>query len=80
MPEDGFSLNGQWYHMALVVDRAAQTLQLYINGRPYFEPVEFGVDHTDASYDTEYPFVIGEDGPEKYTANADGVSLFRTSS
>ncbi|MBR4896220.1 MAG: discoidin domain-containing protein, partial [Clostridia bacterium] len=75
MPEDGFSLNGQWYHMALVVDRAAQTLQLYINGRPYFEPVAFGVDHTDASYDTEYPFVIGEDGPEKYTANADGVSL-----
>ncbi|MBE6724175.1 MAG: LamG domain-containing protein, partial [Ruminococcaceae bacterium] len=75
MPEDEFSISGQWYHMALVVDRAAQTLNLYINGRPYFEPVPFGVDHTDASYDTEYAFVIGEDGTEHYTTNGADCTL-----
>ncbi|MBO6052577.1 MAG: discoidin domain-containing protein [Clostridia bacterium] len=75
IPEDSFSIAGQWYQMALVVDREAQQLRFYINGRPYYEPVDFGIDHADASYDTEYPFVIGEDGPEKYTTNNAGVIL-----
>ena len=78
MPEDAFGIYGQWYHMALVVDRAEQTLQLYINGRPYFEKLDFGVDHTDASYDSDFPFVIAEDGPEKYTKNADDCTLIGT--
>ena len=59
----------EWYHIALVVDREAEVYYLYINGEKQGDAgISFaGLGHEGNSYDSEYPFYIGEDGTGEYT-------------
>ena len=64
------TMENQWYHIAMVVDREAETYCLYINGNPLNKGTSFASNgHTGVSYDdewNEYPFYIGEDGTGFY--------------
>ncbi|MBQ3859803.1 MAG: LamG domain-containing protein, partial [Clostridia bacterium] len=67
-----FSPLGQWYHLAVVVDREAGTYKLYINGRDFYMPGEFTADNgfDGLAFDSGLPFNIGQDGTGAY---ADGT-------
>ena len=77
-----------WFHIAMVVDRAAETYQLYINGVAIGQAVSFAaMNYGDESLDDdlmEYPFYIGEDGTGFYnmsqtlTANFDEFAVFKS--
>ncbi len=55
-----------WNHIAVSVDRDAQTITTYLNGRQYGKPVDFSdKGHAGLSYDVNV-FNIGEDGASKY--------------
>ncbi|MBE6723580.1 MAG: LamG domain-containing protein, partial [Ruminococcaceae bacterium] len=70
-----FSDVNQWYHLAVIVNREAETVSMYVNGRPYFLNSSFEAKgHTGVEYDTDFPFVIGEDGSEHYAKNSDSIS------
>ncbi|MCR4906633.1 MAG: discoidin domain-containing protein, partial [Clostridiales bacterium] len=62
---------GQWYHLAVVVDREAGTYKLYINGRDFYLPGEFTADNgfDGLAFDSDLPFNIGQDGTGAYSGN-----------
>lgn len=65
-------VNGVWYHIAIVVDRANEVYNLYINGVAQNEIDFSGNGHTGETYDDEgnsYTFNIGEDGSGIYNSN-----------
>ncbi len=76
-----------WYHIALVVDREAETYTLYVNGQQYGKSADFsGSGHTDSAYDdewNEYPFTIGDDGTgiynlsQTFACDYDEVAVFK---
>ncbi len=58
-----------WYHLAIVVDRAANTYTLYVNGVKYGFSTDFADKAHAGTYDDEvnqYQFSIGEDGTTIY--------------
>ncbi|MBR4206397.1 MAG: hypothetical protein IKQ92_13070, partial [Clostridia bacterium] len=69
--EFGFSSIGQWYHLALVVDRAANTYKIYVNGLDFYPASEFKEENgfDGLAFDSGLPFNIGQDGTGTY---ADG--------
>lgn len=62
---------GEWYHMALVVDRANETVEYFVNGRSVLRKAQSFADNlqTGLSYDAGLAFNIGEDGTGAYNAN-----------
>ena len=62
---------GEWYHMALVVDRTNETVEYFINGRSILKKSQSFADklQTGLSYDAGLAFNIGEDGTGAYNAN-----------
>ena len=62
-------VNGVWYHIAIVVDRANEVYTLYVNGVSQGETDFSGKGHTGETYDdegNEYTFNIGDDGSGMY--------------
>jgi len=63
------SETNSWYHLAIVVDRAANTYTLYVNGVKYGFSTDFAEKGHVGTYDDEvnqYTFNIGEDGTTIY--------------
>ncbi len=79
-------VNGVWYHIAIVVDRAKEVYTLYVNGVSQGETDFSGKGHAGETYDDEgngYTFNIGDDGSgiynSKFTFNFgyDEVAVFK---
>ncbi len=79
-------VNGVWYHIAIVVDRANEVYTLYVNGVSQGETDFSGKGHAGETYDDEgngYTFNIGDDGSgiynSKFTFNFgyDEVAVFK---
>jgi len=79
-------VNGVWYHIAVVVDRAKEVYTLYVNGVSQGETDFSDKGHAGETYDDEgngYTFNIGDDGSgiynSKFTFNFDydEVAVFK---
>ncbi len=64
------SESGEWYHIALVVDRANETVEYFLNGRSILRQAQTFAEnlHTGVTYDAGLAFNIGEDGTGVYNA------------
>ncbi|MBE6541497.1 MAG: hypothetical protein E7672_03515 [Ruminococcaceae bacterium] len=70
---DPFAVQGEWVHIAVVVDRENDISTIYIDGVPREIKTPFP---KDGVMDTEYPFAIGTDGTFTYGANDGLVTQF----
>ncbi len=76
----------EWNHILITVDRDAQVASFYVNGQLYkalYNNEDFSErGYADISFDTAYPFNIGEDGvgtvnaAQTYNVDFDEVTVF----
>jgi hypothetical protein len=53
---------GEWIHIAVTLDAAAQTVQIYVNGQPFQNVTTYG-NLADANFDVPYDLYIGTRDP-----------------
>lgn len=65
------SIQGHWHYESVVVDRSAQTVSTYLDGKLFSTSTSGQT--TGANFDSGLPFMIGQDGTGVYSASVDAL-------